>query len=557
MGILLKRIKKLDQNSALVVHKINIEFININISDYLAKFNLLKKSNKIIECDFNDSKWIFLDTNGTYSVDFTNISGNTNIISSLKIYVIILLLNENKAIGTLREHIDAITDIIDFTNDLNIEYVEEFKDYLEEIYYNDPTDYRLYNITRLGVKFLKFYASKLMSPIIDVLRCYNIERSIESRELPSFESSLWFDYIVRDYYHKSTEKEKKRYYIIYLWWFITTVIPIRPGEFLEIRKDCVEESNGKYYLTLPNNKEKNFRKIRITKMLYSLIINYKESNLIERESDFLFNYDDFKETFYVNRNNNRILKEYCDNKIGSYRFTARLNSFYEDVVEKKYGIKTTLIKNSGNKNGELVIERISPGDTRHFAVCNLYLQGHNPLTIARLAGHRRMNTQLTYANHMKFFSQSNVKVLTDMLRRNKVLDTNIRSSNFFNDNIRKNIINKNKKSEYHRIVDGDICIDKEFPHNCVGSCKGCTYRIENSKEQYINESNRYSDEMDKQINIMTNIIKKTQLGSLVERNRNFDVEEQYDFGSASKKLQVAIYKKAISEYHIFKEECIE
>lgn len=557
MGILLRKVRKLDKSSTLVTQKIKIEFININVESYLEKFNLLKDNKKIIECNFEDSKWIFLDNNGTYKFDFNNISSNINIISALKIYIVILLLDENKAIGTVREHIVAIKDIIVSTNDLNIDYVEEFKEYLEEVYYNDPLDYRLYNIVRLGVKFLKFYDNELMSPIIDILKFYNLKRSIESRDLPNFESALWFNYILDEHYHNASKKERNRYFIVYLWWFITTVIPMRPGEFLEIRKECIRENSGKYYLIIPNIKEKSFREVRITKMLCSLIMDYKEANLKGIESDFLFNYDDFRETFYVNRNNNRILKEYYDNKIGSYRFIERLNDFYKEVIEKKYGIKTTLINNSENINGELVIEQIRPGDTRHFAICNLYLQGHNPLTIARLAGHKCMNTQLTYANHMKFFAESNVRVLTDMLKRNKVFDRNIRSSNFLNDSIRKSIINRNKKNEFHRIIDDGICIDREFPNNCVGSCKGCQYSIENNKDHYVNESKKYTDEIDKQINIMTNIINNTQLGPLVERNRNFDIEEQYNFGSASKKLQSTIYKKAISEYHIFKEGCIE
>lgn len=564
MGISLRKIKRIDKSSTLVSYKENIEFNNIDTDDYLEKFNLLLKNKKIIECNYYDYKWILLNQDGTYTIDFKDISKNINIISAMKVYVIILLLN-NIVAGSIRSHIDSIKDIIGFSCDLDTSKFEEFKDKLDEMFYNDPFDYRLYNIVSLGVKFLKFYNNKAMIEFIDCIRYYNVKRSIENRELPSFESALWFDSILNDFYNKSSEEEKKRYYILFLWWFITSLIPMRPCEFLEIRKDCIRIDNDKYYLKVPKRKEKRksintdqkFREVRITKSLYFLIYDYKKYNMNENSSDFLFNYDDYRETFHKNRNSNRILREYYDNKIGSYRFKARLDDFYNEIVEKKYDIKTITVDNDTNINGGLVIERIRPGDTRHFAICNLYLQGHNPLTIARLAGHESLNTQLSYANHMKFFAQSNVKVLTDMIRRNKVFDDNIRNSNFFNDNIRKNIINKNKGNEFYRIVDGVKCSDKEFPINCISHCENCIYKIEDDKNKYVYTSNKYNNEINKQIDIMTNIIKKTQLGTLVERNRNFDIEEQRIFSSASKKLQTAIYKKAITDYNILEKEYIE
>lgn len=68
--------------------------------------------------------------------------------------------------------------------------------------------------------------------------------------------------------------------------------------------------------------------------------------------------------------------------------------FYEEVVENIYG--------------QYNIERIRSGDTRHFAIINMCLQGFNMLSIARMAGQEDLKSQHSYFSHAEHFSQSYV-----------------------------------------------------------------------------------------------------------------------------------------------------
>ena len=124
MGISLRKIKRIDKSSTLVSYKENIEFNNIDNDDYLDKFNLLLKNKKIIECNYYDYKWILLDRDGTYTIDFKDSSKNLNIISAMKVYVIIFLLN-NIVAGSIRRHIDSIKDIISFSSGLDTSKIEK------------------------------------------------------------------------------------------------------------------------------------------------------------------------------------------------------------------------------------------------------------------------------------------------------------------------------------------------------------------------------------------------------------------------------------------------
>src|SRR5699024_9236059 len=75
-------------------------------------------------------------------------------------------------------------------------------------------------------------------------------------------------------------------------------------------------------------------------------------------------------------------------------FDLLKKDFYEKVVDGIYGISD--------------LERIKSGDTRHFAIINMALQGFNMLSIARMAGHDEIRSQHSYYSHAEHFSQSYV-----------------------------------------------------------------------------------------------------------------------------------------------------
>jgi integrase len=96
------------------------------------------------------------------------------------------------------------------------------------------------------------------------------------------------------------------------------------------------------------------------------------------ESEYLFPQEYFKIT---HKNSVTDYQRYSNRQ-----FTYLLISFYEEVVKKGYKISE--------------IERIKPGDTRHFAIINMFLMGFNMLTIARMAGHTRIEEPAHYYTHI-------------------------------------------------------------------------------------------------------------------------------------------------------------
>jgi glucose-6-phosphate 1-dehydrogenase len=50
------------------------------------------------------------------------------------------------------------------------------------------------------------------------------------------------------------------------------------------------------------------------------------------------------------------------------------------------------------------IDRLTTGDARHYAFCNMMLQGFNMLSIARIGGHKTLRMQMHYHAHLEHFA---------------------------------------------------------------------------------------------------------------------------------------------------------
>ncbi|BCC00639.1 hypothetical protein BCJMU51_2846 [Bacillus cereus] len=52
--------------------------------------------------------------------------------------------------------------------------------------------------------------------------------------------------------------------------------------------------------------------------------------------------------------------------------------------------------------------QLRPNDTRHLAFMSLMMQGYSPVEIARLGGHKTIQTQLHYSSHKEYWVDSEV-----------------------------------------------------------------------------------------------------------------------------------------------------
>jgi len=162
----------------------------------------------------------------------------------------------------------------------------------------------------------------------------------------------------------------------------------------------------------------------------------------------------------------------------THQFRSLLNTFYDEVIKGVYGYKI-IDPGLSAQNLELSIQRIRPGDTRHFAFCSMMLQGFNPLTIMRIGGHSKIYTQRGYYNHLDTFVDDNVINLAQEINR-ALYDraTKIQVYNHVFNN-RETIVNKmwliRKREEGFpcREIDDGLCFSQNFPLDCPPNTHHC------------------------------------------------------------------------------------
>ena len=169
----------------------------------------------------------------------------------------------------------------------------------------------------------------------------------------------------------------------------------------------MKDDEDRYWMIVPRRKNLSSRPgklavtdtIQVNREVFELIEDYKRLTLAyATESSYLISYKAYRK--YVKLKSKEITRE----KIGASQFINMIDRFYDEIVTAKYGD----------------LERIKPGDTRHFAFCNMMLQGFNMLTIARMGGHSQLETQLHYHKHLDHFAQSFVHHAAQMLRMKRV-----------------------------------------------------------------------------------------------------------------------------------------
>ena len=235
-----------------------------------------------------------------------------------------------------------------------------------------------------------------------LIREQNRRNNYKSKNIANFDSIFAFTEIINIFMKSATIEELKEYYPIILWWNITTILPLRPSEFLKTPFDCIYHDEDNYTLKIKRSVLKSQGKVgdisktescyvdemvSIDKSLYKCIQQYQEfitMNMPNCKKELLIPIEFVKESStprIINQENFTSKDLYC-----------KVNIFYNMIVMKKMGIglKGSLLI---NKNGiEEVIEKLTPYDTRHIAIINLMLMGNDPYVVMQLAGHDSINT---------------------------------------------------------------------------------------------------------------------------------------------------------------------
>lgn len=201
-----------------------------------------------------------------------------------------------------------------------------------------------------------------------------------------------------------SEDERLFFYPLYLWWRITSILPLRPREFILTPRNCLCIKDGKHCLTVRRNNLKGSNRrvhyninndykletYEIPKKLYDLIEGYIEkTNLFsENTLDTLFRAEPHYKRFHHK-------KPYTSRFYTYINLACCLRIFYSDIISTRLGYKPIQSQKGILQLNDMEIEYVHLADTRHVAMINLILQGGTPVMAMLLAGH----ADITMSSH--------------------------------------------------------------------------------------------------------------------------------------------------------------
>ncbi|MFJ6267665.1 site-specific integrase [Lysinibacillus xylanilyticus] len=401
--------------------------------------NVLQEEDAIFNAEFEDDIWTFdRQLLKTFIVfDFSKIRDSVKFrdyldsatVDLIKCWVANNLSNSNPE--TVSSRFRYLKKIIEMTHFFKATKADEFIEYIRNyspsiqkcLDHNNPFDLLeelkkersglavVRDMISTSLNFLIFSDLQSFHVYYDPL--LNIRNGLPSevfaRQLPSGKDVLKFDYCINRYFKSGINSPSRLYFCpILIWWKITNIIPMRISEFCNIKRKCISEKNGGYYITLPRHKKPVSKRriqvvdtLEISKDIFDLIDKYIKLTNKFGESKTLASFRAYKMLYSIlgyyknGSGKNKINLNYFNR----LNFASLLKRFYKEVVYEEY-----------NKT---VQREIKPNDTRHFAFCSLLMQGYSPIEIARLGGHTTVEAQYHYSNHTEFYIDFEVKKLID------------------------------------------------------------------------------------------------------------------------------------------------
>ncbi|MEH7574621.1 tyrosine-type recombinase/integrase [Priestia megaterium] len=499
-----------------------------NLKEYKELYREYVEQGKIISSSFDVSNWIILDKYlNRRKLRFPK----HNLTNALKAYIL-LKIEEKVNFSNIHQGLSLLNKAIELSKKFDISQLDIFHEEIGCLKFQTRTRLSLYVIN-----FLNFIDHPQKERFKNAVKPF-IKYDFNSRKLPPYKDVLLFDEVMQNFMNTSSEEDKMKYYPVILWWNLTTILPLRPIEFCTLKYDCVEKDGDRYLITIPRKKQKyeSFSDIDIENTfeinirIFNLIKNYQD-NTKERQSDFkyLFTYETYS-TFYSHARPEKYTRN-PDIFLNS-SFEVILRHFYKHVVK--------------NNDNNLNIERILPGDTRHFAICNMMLQGFNMLSIAKLAGHRRIAAQRTYWNHIDYFVQSYVYVLSQDSKINK---SDMRTSFSLIDKLKKVKIYQKEDFSNFKEVEYGYCTDSEFPLNCT-ECAHCEffyfYPEDYNKgiKWLTEESNNLDIKITQNVNYLRGLFKNIQ-SKIHFKTGAYSLIDQEEINSATNSIKHLSRRKAL------------
>lgn len=512
----------------------NVNHETFRIDEYKEMFLGLNQRGVIVNGDFEDSQWsLFNDIADSPITLIFDIEIYAKLNTALKSYSVLRLVAGRRPLTIYNEIALLKKVILDSKGLINVKRIEAL--FEEQSRFASQGN----SIVDSTKKFVTFYKTANSNLILDLCKS-RPKKNHKIRELPSFQDVMIFDDIVNHYFRNKTSDETLEYLPIFMWWFLTNTLPMRPSEFLLIEKNCLKydlEKSMPYSIEVPRIKNEannpdfiiRYDTISIDQNTYNIISEaIKKIEEFGNKSKYLFTIEILK----AFRKTKRRKK---NQRINLRDFTLLKKQFYLKVVEDIYS--------------EYNLERVKSGDTRHFAIINMCLQGFNMLSIAQMSGHDDVESNYSYFTHAEHFAQSYVYRLAQKKIENQVnFEMNgaiVGWKRYIYDS--GNLSNpKNYPSDIvGRVKYGD-CTDSivHFPKNCIEYCEFCPKFVFNPSINENKEAIRWLNEnsMTLEVKIRESIEIMKEISTNLKnslRIANNDV-----LGATSKKLLTYMDMKA-------------
>jgi hypothetical protein len=485
--------------------------------------NVFKKLKSIglIRADrFESNKWKIFSTIKDEYIEYNfNLGFKEDITICIKKYIVVKLGIQEASPNTIKRALDAIVDMLRFTNMLKEDKLMEFKQYLV----SKKDKNRLFYCTN----FLEFSNMENSMEYLKVLNTCNIPNYDQIRKIPGIYSMIRYDKIIMDLIASNDITLKYRYYPILIWWYVTTIIPTRPNEFLMLKRDCLKYEDGQHYLILDRIKDNKkyqpgvykLKKFCIPEELYDFISNFVNvANEID-DGEFLFTQKYYNKMCLTK-------PETCEkhNRITIDKMSYLYRMFEKNIVAEMYGYNVVEIGNMKDKND---IEKLKLNDTRHYAFINLIMQNVPSEQTRLLGGHKTENQQLHYFAHFDILFQNRIYQMSKY-SKNAGGFFDIKEANQVDWSLKE--LDKDMMGvDYYFLpkVMGGLgrCDSKDFPASCrCNECLFCEHFIPDhnvSKEylEQIKEDNMENIEINRKVLAKLtidnpNVITASQSGSL-------------------------------------------
>ncbi|MDQ0899885.1 site-specific integrase [Paenibacillus sp. V4I7] len=478
-------------------------FDSQDISYYKEAFLGFKSTQSIVNHNFEDDEWI-LSANDVQTAITFDIDVYSEMQLTLKCFTVLGLIEGHDHKYTqfrIKHLIEGILTCQGFRCP-----VDEVLVHFERWLMSKPGP----TLSKLGPvihQFLCFSNFTFNDELLDIADQFGTFQP-GIRSLPNFKDTLIFDSIIHDFQKTGTSSEKLIFFPIVLWWRITLVIPMRVSEFCSIEYDCIIADSSNFFLKIPRKKIRAKKKneveivdvLEINKDLTELILQYKEITKEYKRTPYLLSYDAYCESPRVKQcYGARIYKRNLES-FKPQQLKLLIAYFYDEIVEKKYDYTG--------------LDRANPMDTRHFAFCNMMMQGFNMLTIARIGGHKTLDAQMHYFSHLEQLSQSAVQCLAD--QHNKFGSINdMNTSLGINERAlrAKAILRSFTVEEMQTLAPMEFGYCTFDPEKCpVGDCRHCPHlyipenEFNNSVIAWlVDESDRLKSRIKEQLELMKNL----------------------------------------------------